>query len=437
MTKTGYLRCEVCAKVTQVKIEVGYLDAFPLYVNCGHCGTLFSGRYAKNDEEVTASAVFRNATEIDASEADTVDYFCDASGELIMRKVAPAQRAADLMVPPVWMAFHRRLGPNGMKALFGRMVELHRTVNGPAAHEWSRVLDLWFNGKHAYLSAQLADVLDGTPLAGPVSAGRYVQAIRKLTRTLFAPLYGSERNGEFVRRVSASLRTLKITREAGLKAYLRRLHEMGLFDSCEKIAYGQLRNGLGRFEQLIPAFTLSELTDAERAALFAPDSAYGMTTLSFEDIKFLYVDLFESVVKVLPVIVGLNNLLHRGSHHAFLNGGATGKKTSVSSLEQYVDLYTAADKMKLIDYGEAFSVAMHGELNNKLRNAIGHYAYRYDSLEQKIVYDNGRKVMSLLQFGYGCYELILTLLDLFDLTMFLHEVHDHYFPDENVSNNVI
>lgn len=102
-----------------------------------------------------------------------------------------------------------------------------------------------------------------------------------------------------------------------------------------------------------------------------------ISSLGFENCKDIYKDLAEVFGRQLSLVAGINNLMHRGGHNAFLakDGGA------LSSLAKFTDK-NLSDKLKYLD--NCWYKIDSSVLNAGVRNAIAHYSLEYDETTQVI-----------------------------------------------------
>ncbi|ELF6204241.1 hypothetical protein BGP84_12895 [Pseudomonas putida] len=102
-----------------------------------------------------------------------------------------------------------------------------------------------------------------------------------------------------------------------------------------------------------------------------------ISRLGFENCKDTYKDLAEVFARQLSLVAGINNLMHRGGHNAFLakDGGA------LSSLAKFTDK-NLSEKLKYLD--DCWYKIDSSVLNAGVRNAIAHYSFEYDETTQII-----------------------------------------------------
>lgn len=88
MTVNYYVECPTCRKITRMRSPAGYIYSTPVRVHCGNCNTLLTGEFISDEEKYKAYFVPKNCNELKKHNNDIYDYFCEASGEMICRKVS-------------------------------------------------------------------------------------------------------------------------------------------------------------------------------------------------------------------------------------------------------------------------------------------------------------------------------------------------------------
>lgn len=133
-----------------------------------------------------------------------------------------------------------------------------------------------------------------------------------------------------------------------------------------------------------------------------------VSTAEFDAFKDLYKDISEIVSRQFVLVAGINNLLHRGDHNAFLPAigkAVSGKDFTPKTLHAFADV-PFGDKLRFID--ETWIPPFEGGADNQLRNAIAHVKTEYDEITQTITYYPRREginqekgeAISFLQFMY-------------------------------------
>ena len=71
MVQRLYSKCNMCDKITMIKYQVGY-DSFPIIYGCPNCLTEIHGKSIHNDEKLTVSFEFDNATTVTSKEGKAI-----------------------------------------------------------------------------------------------------------------------------------------------------------------------------------------------------------------------------------------------------------------------------------------------------------------------------------------------------------------------------
>lgn len=100
-------------------------------------------------------------------------------------------------------------------------------------------------------------------------------------------------------------------------------------------------------------------------------AAFSITTTSFEEIKQIYVDLYELICDLLIVIIGFDNIILKNDFNV-INAV---KGLNVSSLSDVPNMRKKANVLKLVDFNAPLEKLLYPCLNPDIRNSIGHFSY--------------------------------------------------------------
>ena len=118
-----------------------------------------------------------------------------------------------------------------------------------------------------------------------------------------------------------------------------------------------------------------------------------VSTHDFEMYKDLYKDITEIISRQLVLIAGVNNLMKRSDHNAFLpriGMTANGRDFTPANLNAFADV-PFGRKMDFID--DSWFDLEDAATDNQLRNSIAHYKTEYDDIAQVITYYPRREGM--------------------------------------------
>jgi len=142
----------------------------------------------------------------------------------------------------------------------------------------------------------------------------------------------------------------------------------------------------------------------------------GITTVGFEELKHYYADTYEILTEVMPLVLAFNNLKYRADFMSMKR-----LRRDVTNLDEFL-LRSKGDRIQYLDGTEFFDKLIVLDLDNKLRNAIAHNSYVYDSISQDIAYFSSGKTgegderhISLLEFAQKCWRLNQRIIDVAEL----------------------
>lgn len=418
MTLNGYLKCAVCGKVTQVKIEVSYTSVeYPIYIPCKNCDTLFVGTYIQNDDNVMVKTDFINAEKCSYDSNNPPQYICIVTRDFISRKVHDITSPMDTITVPTWMKFWSMLGHhNLMEILIPKINDCEQNAK-IAVYEWNCIMALWFNKKHEFLKNQIGYYIDEILLE---KDGDYIRGIRHLTGILTSTLFMEEEDAynKFQYNTSKQLADIAQNRDRLFKELIKKFGDLDLYYPIEHIITDRIVQFYEHISDMVPMFFLSSLESKEREALFDENSDFGIFTTSFERLKSLYIDLFEASVQSLIIPIGLYNIKQRGHYNNFYSKGK-----GIKSIEQFLKLDTAFKKIDYLENNNCFAEGLVNLLNNKLRNSIGHCSYEISNLHQQVIYNRGKSRISLMQVAYESYQMMLYLVKILHIVTLLHEAY--------------
>ena len=118
----------------------------------------------------------------------------------------------------------------------------------------------------------------------------------------------------------------------------------------------------------------------------------GTTTVSFEDVKYYYLECFEAIGEIMALVVAYNNLKYRNDCLKM----AESSFEKVKTLKDFISMRNKGHKLSFCTNAESFYNLMGLEVDNGLRNAIGHDSYTYDGVNQ---------VISYFPSGWKCQEM--------------------------------
>ncbi len=401
----GNLQCEVCGAKTLIRIQLGWLDMHPIRFNCGKCGILIIGNIYQDQINGEAHTEFENVLEV-PDKGDS-DFYIEVSGEFLTEKLQ-AYKFENTLMPPfftsgTWLMDERMRDFKGKTLRFLNILK----------NDWPkyrRVNELWLNGNYQYLSIELKKLIlnKNFPLDNEL---QFLTAIRQMNIVLLLSSILSknffDKQIDFIRK---EVINLKKTKDKEFTTLIE--HFSSSIHRNEEKIFECIKQFIEKFRFMIPVFGMDFYREGSEKGLFEK----GITTVSFEELKQFYVDVYEVITEMLELIVAYNNLKYRGDFLLMKE-----KRKDVVSLEDYKKKNKGA-KLEFIDGNEVFDNIVYPHLNNQLRNAIGHNTYKIDIQSQQISYfpkgieeNEQPPVISLKDFTRNCWDIFQALMNLSEL----------------------
>lgn len=224
-------------------------------------------------------------------------------------------------------------------------------------------------------------------------------------------------NGYFEEKNKIILENINLLKEKNIDEFnklVEKFTEDNKINTYEKRILRTIDNYINHFEELIPAISLNYLKDPD--SLNAVFSSFTTRTMTFSDIKNIYLEVYENLLEIYDLIVALNNIFYRNDFntmHKRPKSLGFLKSNNVKYLDDFSNLNKGC-KLHYLKIDEVFNKLMPN-LDNKMRNTIGHESWEYDEYSQKIKSENNIQEKSLLEYAYECYNMFLNCVVIYKL----------------------
>jgi len=365
MVYNCYIKCQVCGKITRIRLQVGWRNQHPIVVACGECGTSISGIAYMDQENAGLDFQFSNA-EIMADVTEAA-FIVECSSEFTTYKhcIDHKKIIGETLTP-----FMRTFQKMDYEKFRDCVSALKSTEN--RWEHYKRIQDLFSNGKDQYLVQELKKLFVNEKFyyRNKLEILRMVHMVEYLG--FMIPLCKKE-----IQDVSECM--LKNKKQLNdITAFITCLEQKEGYrlEELQKLIYKTQNDFVMNYPALIPALSLYFYKEK-----FVAYDDEGSTTSDFESIKQFYIDVYEALGTLLIVPLGLNNIEYRHDFNDFKFSNGP-KETGIDG---FIKL-SKANKFKQIDLSECFTKNFKVNRVAQLRNAIGHNDYVYDAMTQKITY---------------------------------------------------
>lgn len=363
MVHNHFIKCQVCGAITRIRLQVGYLNAHPINVACGRCGTTMNGKVQIGQEIPELKYSFENADDV---QGDKSDYVVECSGEFPTLKPCTDNPDNKMILTP----FMRLSGQKG----YNEFTQTISKLNFLQKHwaQYKRIIDLFERGDRKYLLNEIWKILSKEQFQcrNEFEIARAVHMIEVIY------FIGALRS-DLISDLSLSSSILKLpSAQLDLLVDFLNSHTGYSLKELQATIYKVYDEFMSVYSYLIPAIFL-QYCDKDAVDL----ETEGSTTSSFDTIKQFSLDAYETLGNLLVIPVALNNIKYRNDY----------KKCAVvddkpQMLDEYIAFKSKAKKYHYCNNSEQYTKELRVKLNSKLRNAIGHNDVNYNTISQEIIY---------------------------------------------------
>lgn len=387
-----YVKCNVCGSVTRIRLQVGWLKEHPVHIYCGRCGILLEGKVVQDQENTRVGITFKNAVKT----SEDSEFFIEVSGEFPSWKMIEDQGALSSFTVISPFIRHCQMPNHHLFSKYASyLIQYHN-------EEWANirnVFQLWANSEsNQYLVSELGK--------HKINVGKNNDDINVGMHKLFGRVVDGIINLNGYQEICRLLNTVSNLDKEELGRFQSFLKEKNVIQNYKRRTYEMLDQFISKFPNLIPAYRIFL---SEQKCSYEEE---GITTTSFELVKGFYIDCYELLGDMIPIIIGLNNIYFRKNYEDMAPSNTTRNKGL--SLE---DLFYKPNPTKVKYFGsnEVFDQSLKIDFNYEMRNSIGHYDYCIDGMKQEIHYHkstdhslNHEEYLGhiyLLEFTVKCIEL--------------------------------
>lgn len=410
MTANYLIKCSACGAVTYLKYQVGFVDRHPIRYKCT-CGVTIR--------------CFRNKNKIETENCEII-----SSEEMSDNQLAPAQivfSSSELLTLPPQPYTGSFLcfipGPfifeSGLLDIERFEKEMQEALSYKTEGlKYVRNCNELFQAKNYELFDKIAREnlkLDDDRFPKKNIADR----IRTLNYINHLQFFREDIHGRLLKTQDYYRKAFDAHREQtfSLAMFFHRIGKLEQFrNNTTKLA----NNVNDKLEYLIPAISIDYYKGDVREVL---DSDKFLTTVSFEDVKSLYEDLYEHILTTAILAIGFDNILVRGNFYTIRADSCI--KNKAKNLEDITKITKKGWILNYIDEGngtEPIQTLICDLMNQGVRNSIGHFDYEEvpGTYGQKIRFLDSVKPdksfeISLKEICYDIWQMYKCLAIIYEL----------------------
>lgn len=392
-----FVECPVCKKITLMRYQMGFLDEHPINFKCGECETELEGKFSNNKID------FLNGKNVGNEEAQ---FVVPCSGELLTEKSKKIKSYVDVLTPSPFIGATMLMSSEKYLEFQQKVFNILEYKKGDSY--WVKnVNSLYLKNKVSLLSNEVWKKLpkDKFPMETKMDILRAVHHVN-IIQYLVLLDKEFELNSNFIYNQFNNLIRDKRSKLDAYGLFLKRINV--LQDWERKIA-----NINDRMMRIIESFIPIIGIDYYPLDIEQIKDSFAINTFKFEDVKQLYVDLYELLTDMLPLLIGIDNLCVRSDFNKIRIPNSL-NNNKITTLEELINkstkATTKASRINYIESNEPFEKIIDGKFNQTIRNSIGHFNYDIlysDVFEQIITFkhlkDSRKDIQrSLIEV---CYEI--------------------------------
>ena len=356
-----YLKCDICEKITNLKYQMGFINHHPIRFKC-KCGVTLNGE--RNEKGIH----FKNTKQLSTEEIKRlnlkqISQIISISPEFLTNPPSSVYDAFDTMpISPFIrttieienyeeyrMEFQRILTykSDGLQ-LVKNCNDLYEAKNKKALENVVR-RDMRMSAQHF----PMENDADELRIMLYVNQSQYMNEIGK-DHLLQAQEIFSKAVKDHKYQV------------VGLALLLNRV---GNLNRWQRDTVKLQQRIMDNIEYLLPVIGVNYYKSTNAIL----KSARVITTASFEDVKSLYVDLYEHICRTMGLVAGLDNIFTRGDFRILRNDS-----TNIFKGRVLEGLITESVHGKIVNYIsdlEPCEKLIGKYLDKDVRNGIGHFSY--------------------------------------------------------------
>lgn len=403
MVVRKYFECNICSAITMVRTQADD-SSYPVRFTCCNCNSSMKGKVTFLEEYMNVQIEFDNCTEVNTRNAE---FYFEVSNALLTEKIRNIKEEDEYIFSP----FMKNLGIIGHEEYSKNAQKLHQ-FSKMIDNEWSKIMnivELYLNGKGEFITKQIHQYLPKHqfPCNNDLEKMRAVHslALFNIARSLPSAFYD-----DTCKSIFSELSLLTKEQTSSYLDMVNYLESNDFLQNAERKILKIMNEYCVIFKNIEPVILLRLSGVNDLTSLV---QKFGLSSSDFEDLKGFYLDTYEFLGDSLIINELHNNLKYRNDFKNF-----AGEK-KVSTIDEYEKM-SKGNRINFINKSEIFSNILNIELDNKLRNSIGHNNYDYNGLTQQIEFIDHRRPnkstqLYLIDFALICYQNFISVINLAEL----------------------
>jgi hypothetical protein len=372
MQANYYIKCDICGAVNNLKYQMGFSTRHPIKFKCT-CGVSLRGEFSKKN-----GISFENAQLMNNKSDKLPALVVYSSGDFLTMPPFIPTDITQLFMPSSFIYATMYLNYDEFRKEFSFIVNYRDKF-----HRINRAInELYFSGNKTLLVETINKNFNDPIFNLQTNNDTDIfKSVAKINQFQFL----NSKESDAVMKITSLYHKAVSEKRTELENYLSFLKKLNYLEKWKRRIYNLCDTVYDKIDLLIPIISVDFYKGDKEKML---DGSFAITTTSFEDIKQLYVDLYELIADILILLVGFDNVLECGDHEKIKP--VVGLK--VNSLSDMANMRNKGNIIKFLDNGGEACELVCKCMSPDIRNSIGHYDYDSEeianSLGQRIKFYN-------------------------------------------------
>lgn len=358
MQASSYYKCNICGKVCNLKYQMGYSKKHPIRYKCS-CGVAIRGEFQDG-----VGISFDNAVKI--NEQVIPDFVVHSSGEFLTLPPYAVKSFEDTMLPSSFILATQMMDYENFQIEFTNVINYRDNY-----HSLVRAINELFDAHNrdlllSTIRRNFDACVDPLPLNNEADILRAMSIINQLQF-----MHQGEKN--HVKKTTDLFQIISAEHAQEVSNYIVFLSQLDRINEWKRGINTICGQVYDKIDLLIPVIGI-DFYKKDKGAMLS--GAFAITTTCFEDIKQLYVDLYELICNLAILAIGFDNIVLRNDYNVIRQIQGLNVKT----LDDVSKMRNKGNIIKLIDTDAPYEALMCTCLDSDIRNSIGHFSYNSEEI---------------------------------------------------------
>ncbi len=358
MVSNYFVKCNICGSVCDLKYQFGFSKSHPIRYKC-KCGISIRGKYREG-----TGIEFENATIL--KEQVVPNYVVVSSGDFLTDLPFQVEKIEETFGLSPFIKATQMMDYEAYRNTFTSIIDYRDNKSSIVR----AINELYAANNKDALNATIRAKYDPEGQLFPLNNDADIlRAVTMINQFQFLGL----KNGNNTRIVTDQFISTCKNHSSEICKLIDFLSEFTYLREYKKQIYNVCDRIYEKIDLLLPIVSIDFYKNKQNCF----SGKFAITTTSFEDIKQIYVDLYELICNLLIIPIGLDNITERNNY----NEVQKVEGLNISELNEIPKrMKNKGNIIKLIDKEAPFGSLIGTCLNSYIRNSIGHFSYESEEI---------------------------------------------------------